>query len=233
VDDFPDRIRAQLAAHRPDVIAEWNARPAAVLIPLYREDGEWRVLFTERTHTVEDHKGQVAFPGGRVDDGDASRVDTALRETEEEIGLKRADVAVLGQLDELLTVTQYRVTPVVGVFPWPYPFVLSAHELSEVFGVPLMGKLADGYLAEALPASTARVLERVEQQFPGYITRAQSAANLAELELTETPQHGTPLVPNCESVPAAVRDLRPPLGASVEACEQALAGTSHRSETES
>lgn len=137
MDDFPDRIRAQLAAHRPDVIAEWNARPAAVLIPLYREDGEWRVLFTERTHTVEDHKGQVAFPGGRVDDGDASRVDTALRETEEEIGLKRADVAVLGQLDELLTVTQYRVTPVVGVFPWPYPFVLSAHELSEVFGVPL------------------------------------------------------------------------------------------------
>jgi len=137
VDNFADQVRARLAAHAPGVRAEWNARPAAVLIPLYHDRGEWHLLFTERTHTVEDHKGQVAFPGGRVDDGDASRVETALRETEEEIGLKREDVTVLGQLDELLTVTQYRITPVIGVFPWPYPFVLSTEELSEVFGVPL------------------------------------------------------------------------------------------------
>ena len=135
--NLTDQIRAQLTARRPEVIAEWNARLAVVLIPLYLDRGEWHVLFTERTHTVEDHKGQVAFPGGRVDEGDASRVATALRETEEEIGLQPADVTVLGQLDELLTVTQYRVTPVVGVFPWPYPFVLSTEELSEVFGVPL------------------------------------------------------------------------------------------------
>ena len=137
MDTFAEQIRTQLAAHTPGVKAEWNARPAAVLIPLYHDQGEWHVLFTERTQTVEDHKGQVAFPGGRVDEGDASRVATALRETEEEIGLQPADVTVLGQLDELLTVTQYRITPVVGVFPWPYPFVLSTEELSEVFGVPL------------------------------------------------------------------------------------------------
>jgi 8-oxo-dGTP pyrophosphatase MutT (NUDIX family) len=72
-----------------------------------------------------------------VDPEDADRVATALRETEEEIGLRREDVTVLGRLDELLTVTQYRVTPIVGVFPWPYDFVLSEAELSAVFGVPL------------------------------------------------------------------------------------------------
>jgi len=84
--ELPARLHALLAARRAEVNPEWAARPAAVLIPLYRVEGEWRILFTERTHTVEDHKGQVAFPGGRVDEGDASRIDTALRETEEEIG---------------------------------------------------------------------------------------------------------------------------------------------------
>ena len=94
-------------------------------------------MFTQRTELVETHKGQVSFPGGRVDPGDTSRVDTALREAQEEIGLRREDVTVLGQLDELLTVTQYHITPIVGMFPWPYQFVLSTDELSEVFGAPL------------------------------------------------------------------------------------------------
>ena len=134
---LPDALRARLAARPPHTRAEWEARPAAVLVPLYHDGDQWHVLFTERTHAVEDHKGQVAFPGGRVDDSDQSRLETALREAEEEIGLRRGDVTVLGVLDELLTVTQYRVTPVVGVLPWPYPFVLSTVELSEVFGVPL------------------------------------------------------------------------------------------------
>lgn len=135
--DLPARLQTLLTARAAEVTAEWAARPAAVLVPLYRLGDEWHLLFTERTQTVEDHKGQVAFPGGRVDEGDASRIETALRETEEEIGLQRRDVTVLGVLDELITVTQYRVTPVVGVFAWPYPFVLSTDELSEVFGVPL------------------------------------------------------------------------------------------------
>ena len=135
--DFADDLRTQLAAHPPQTKPEWEARPAAVLVPLYVDDGEWRVLLTQRTDLVEHHKGQVAFPGGRVDADDADRVQTALREAEEEIGLKPEDVTVLGQLDELLTVTQYRITPVVGVIPWPQRFVLSTVELSEVFGVPL------------------------------------------------------------------------------------------------
>ncbi len=134
---LPEYLQTALATRRPVVRAEWATRPAAVLVPLYREAGEWQVLFTLRTEHVETHKGQVSFPGGRVDPEDASRVDTALREAEEEIGLRRSDVTVLGQLDDLLTVTQYHITPVVGLFPWPYEFVLSQRELSAVFGAPL------------------------------------------------------------------------------------------------
>ncbi len=135
--DFADALRAQLAARTPGINPEWQIRPAAVLVPLYQDAAEWHVLFTERTHKVEHHKGQVSFPGGRADPGDADRVATALREADEEVGLKPEHVTVLGQLDELLTTSQYRVTPVVGVFPWPYPFVLSALEVDEAFGVPL------------------------------------------------------------------------------------------------
>ncbi len=137
METFAEQLRAQLRQRAPITRAEWEARPAAVLAPLYVHAGEWHVLLTQRTDTVEDHKGQVAFPGGRADPGDAGPVDTALREAEEEIGLRRGDVTILGQLDELLTVTQYRVTPIVGRMPWPYELRLSARELSAAFGVPL------------------------------------------------------------------------------------------------
>jgi 8-oxo-dGTP pyrophosphatase MutT (NUDIX family) len=137
MNDLPEYLRKVLTERRVLTGAEWEARPAAVLVPLYVDGGEWNVLFTQRTHLVESHKGQVSFPGGSVDPTDTSRVDTALREAEEEIGLRRQDVRVLGQLDELLTVTQYHITPIVGMFPWPYNFVLSTAELTAVFGAPL------------------------------------------------------------------------------------------------
>jgi 8-oxo-dGTP pyrophosphatase MutT (NUDIX family) len=135
--EFPKTLQARLADRASITRAEWEARPAAVLVPLFKAGDEWHLLLTQRTHTVESHKGQVAFPGGRVDAGDATREATALRETEEEIGLPRDRVVVIGRLDELLTVTQYRITPVVGLIPWPWEFRLSTAELSAVFGVPL------------------------------------------------------------------------------------------------
>jgi 8-oxo-dGTP pyrophosphatase MutT (NUDIX family) len=112
-------------------------RPAAVLIPFLRISDEWQILFTRRTEAVADHKGQVSFPGGRADPGDLSPEFTALREAEEEIGLKPADVRVLGRLRELPTVTNYCVTPIIGVIPWPYPLHLAANEVSRVFQIPL------------------------------------------------------------------------------------------------
>jgi 8-oxo-dGTP pyrophosphatase MutT (NUDIX family) len=137
VPDFARRLQLELQARAPVTRAEWEARPAAVLVPLLPDQGEWHVLLTQRTDTLESHRGQVAFPGGRVDPDDATRVETALREAEEEIGLRRELVRVIGQLDELLTVTQYRITPVVGVIPWPYVFTPSPAELSAIFHVPL------------------------------------------------------------------------------------------------
>ena len=103
-----------------DPSAVWmpaSPRPAAVLIPFLQVKGQWHILFTRRTDTVADHKGQVAFPGGRADPGDLSPEFTALREAEEEIGLNPANISILGCLQELPTITNYSITPVVGVMP--------------------------------------------------------------------------------------------------------------------
>jgi 8-oxo-dGTP pyrophosphatase MutT (NUDIX family) len=137
VADFTDSLRARLAARTPMIRVEWEARPAAVLVPLYHAGGEWHVLLTQRTSTLANHSGQVAFPGGRADPDDKSPIETALRETEEEIGLPRECVTVIGLLDELLTVTQYRVTPVVGGIAWPHILTPSPLEIAAIFGVPL------------------------------------------------------------------------------------------------
>ena len=117
--------------------AEWEARPAAVLVPFYWDNGEWHLLFTQRTQHVESHKGQVSFPGGRADPEDVTRIDTALREAEEEIGLKRAYVEVLGRLPDHAVITGYRVTPVVGLVRPGFELVLDPVEVAGSFEAPL------------------------------------------------------------------------------------------------
>lgn len=112
-------------------------RPAAVLIPLVWHTGEWNLLFTRRTETVQRHKGQVSFPGGASDPGDLTPEDTALREAHEEIGLQPQDVCILGRLGHLATISNFLVTPVLARIPFPYPFQLSQDEVSRVFTIPV------------------------------------------------------------------------------------------------
>jgi 8-oxo-dGTP pyrophosphatase MutT (NUDIX family) len=117
--------------------------PSAVLIPLYEDGGRWHIVFIRRTLTVATHQGQISFPGGARERGDRTLRDTALRESREEIGLRREDVEVLGELDDELTKTSsYVVTPFVAAIPWPYRFTLEAREVAEVFAAPVPDLLA-------------------------------------------------------------------------------------------
>ena len=120
-----------------DLNEETRLKCAAVLIPLVWHDEEWHLLFTRRTDTVESHKGQVSFPGGACDEGETTSEQTALREAEEEIGLQPSDVKVLGTLSNLITITYFRVTPVVGVVKWPAVFRVGEHEVARIFTIPL------------------------------------------------------------------------------------------------
>jgi len=121
----------------PGVLKE-PLRAAAVLIPLLNKPDGWHMLLIRRAEHSEDlHSGQVAFPGGGSHPEDTDAISTALRETREEIGVLPEDVRILGQLNDFVTISSYRVTPVVGVIPWPYEFQLAPDEVSRVFTVPL------------------------------------------------------------------------------------------------
>lgn len=131
-------------AVEPDMAAGGRSLvAAAVLMPIIVRDGMPGVLLTMRTAHLHDHAGQVSFPGGRVDAGDADAIATALRETEEEVGLARRHVEVLGCLPQYRTGTGFLVTPVVALVHPPFDLVPDEFEVAEIFEVPL-GFLMDG-----------------------------------------------------------------------------------------
>lgn len=113
------------------------ATPAAVLVPLINRPDGIQVLFTERSADLPDHAGQISFPGGRVEPGDADADVAALREAEEEVGLPRERITLLGRLADYETVTGYRVTPVVGWVEPPFALKADPVEVADVFEVPL------------------------------------------------------------------------------------------------
>jgi 8-oxo-dGTP pyrophosphatase MutT (NUDIX family) len=111
--------------------------PAAVLVPLVLREDEPTVLLTQRTDHLYDHAGQISFPGGRIDPGDESPEAAALRETEEEVGLPRERIELIGRLDTYLVRTGFEVTPVVGFVHPPFELDPDPFEVAEVFEVPL------------------------------------------------------------------------------------------------
>ncbi len=111
--------------------------PAAVLLPIILHDAGLNVMLTQRTAHLYDHAGQISFPGGRAEAGDASTIDTALRETEEEVGLAPRHVEIVGQLPDYFTASGYQVTPLVGLVRPPFDLKPDSFEVAEVFETPL------------------------------------------------------------------------------------------------
>ncbi|HEV8680481.1 MAG TPA: CoA pyrophosphatase [Stellaceae bacterium] len=112
-------------------------RPAAVLVPLVDHARGMAILLTQRTAHLSAHPGQISFPGGRLEEHDADAVAAALRETEEEVGLPRDRVDVIGRLDTYVTGTGFEISPVVGLVAPPYPMAIDPFEVAEAFEVPL------------------------------------------------------------------------------------------------
>lgn len=143
-----DKIFSTLISRTPEIVTGNGLKPAAVLIPIQeRADGEYLVL-TKRGENMPTHKGQIAFPGGRVHVGDADLVATALRESHEEIGVVPEHVRVLGRLDEFTAGYGIVVTPVVGVIPPQYDFRLDPAETTAIASVPIRSLMAPGIYVE-------------------------------------------------------------------------------------
>jgi 8-oxo-dGTP pyrophosphatase MutT (NUDIX family) len=115
-----------------------NLRASAVLMPLFYSQGQYHILFTERSDEVVFHKGQVCFPGGTWEASDSDLLQTALREAKEEIGLDAKDIEILGELDDMLTfVTDYVISPFVGLITHPHSLETNGREVKGAFSGPL------------------------------------------------------------------------------------------------
>ena len=138
-------------------LARWTRQPAAyaagarragVLVPLFVRDGGLWVVFTLRTDSLEHHRGQISFPGGAEEPGDPTLFHTALRESEEELGIRPEDAIALGRLSPIVTVTGFYVEPFVAALPQPYEFRPAEAEIAEIIEVPVAELLMPGVLEE-------------------------------------------------------------------------------------
>lgn len=131
------RIQVILSRRKKVPIHDPEAIRAAVLIPLFKKNGQTHILLTRRTEKVAYHKKQISFPGGRQDPGE-DLLTTALREAQEEMGIEPKDVTLLGELDDVCTVSSpFCISPFVGVIPYPYSFQINRDEIEGIIEIPL------------------------------------------------------------------------------------------------
>jgi 8-oxo-dGTP pyrophosphatase MutT (NUDIX family) len=132
-----EQIRLLLKRGIRQIPDQPDLTPAAVLVPLFQKNRKTHILLTKRSDRLEHHKGQISFPGGAFNFEDLDCETTALRETEEEIGISMDEIEILGELDHVITVTSFRVCPYVGIIPYPYPFKLSSFEVERLIELPI------------------------------------------------------------------------------------------------
>ena len=138
--DIRHRLQSRVTATYdvpPEMLGD-DAREAAVLVPFLRVEDSWHLLFIRRALQEGDrHSGQVAFAGGQREPEDETLLHTALRETEEEVGIASADIQVLGHINHHHTISDFQVRPYVGLVPWPYELTLDEIEVARAFTMPL------------------------------------------------------------------------------------------------
>jgi len=177
-----EKLRLFLAMRQKVSLNDRGLAEAAVLIPIFCKDGEYHILFTKRSNHVHYHKGQISFPGGARSEVDASLLDTALRESWEEVGLEVNDVEVVGELDDTPTATSsFNISPFVAFIPYPYQFTLSLYEIDEIFSVPVSGLLDEANRGEERYTFDDEVLVGYSYEYEGRVIWGATARIVGQL----------------------------------------------------
>ncbi len=137
LDELEALIQTKLVKRKPLVLDPPSFKHSAVLMPILFEDGQFKFVLTKRTDSLKHHKGEISFPGGGQDKEDQNLIETALRETYEEIGVEQSQIKILGRLDDLFTITRYIITPFVGTIHKKVEYKSNDAEVAELLHVPL------------------------------------------------------------------------------------------------
>ena len=180
-------IRRILTENPKKTVVDSSLTPAGVTLLLYPKDGEYCILLNKRTDTVDDHKGEISFPGGRKDPEDETLLDTALRETHEEMGISPDDVDVLGEIDDVPTNTSYLISTFVGTIPYPYEFAPSEAEVAEVLEVPISTLMDVDSARDEVRVRDGELVNSVSYSYDGHMIYGATARILSRfLELLDT-----------------------------------------------
>ena len=180
-------IRRILTDYPKKTVVDSSLTPAAVTLLLYPKDGEYCILLNKRTDTVDDHKGEISFPGGRKDPEDKTLLDTALRETHEEMGISPGDVDILGEIDDVPTNTSYLISTFVGTIPYPYKFAPSEAEVAEVLEVPISTLMDHDSARDEVRVRDGELVNSVSYSYDGHLIFGATARILSRfLELLDT-----------------------------------------------
>jgi len=180
--DLCKAIKGILNNRSPRHIRNGNLHytPAAVLVPIFKMNDEYHLLFTKRALRVKYHQGHISFPGGVVDKTDRSPEEAALREADEEIGLLKDDVEILGPIDDSLTfVPPFIVHPFVGLIPHPYPFNINPKEVEKTIEVPLKFFALQISKDDSTPAEFERGIDYPEYRYHGELIWGTTASIVA------------------------------------------------------
>ena len=169
LDSVLNRLEDALERATPKTIDNPTLVPAGVLVLLYLKNGEPHLLLNKRSESVESHKGEISFPGGRKDLSDNSLLDTALRETYEEIGVNPEDVRVLGKMDEIDTMTGYRVSPFLATISERYRFIVNRLEVAELIEVPLFGLMKGALVRDEMRQIEGNWVHKNNYSYNGHL----------------------------------------------------------------
>jgi 8-oxo-dGTP pyrophosphatase MutT (NUDIX family) len=176
-----ESVRAALAGYVPRRSGVEASSAAAVLIALYERDGDHHVILTKRSMKVLHHKGEISFPGGAFDPDDPDLQTTALREAFEEIGLHPADVEVIGEIDEFVTSTNFRVSPFVGVVKrTPYAWMPSEDEVAVIIEFPLRLLLSGETFARETITRDGQLYDHVTYTYGEHVVWGATARMLTQ-----------------------------------------------------
>ncbi len=174
-------VREALAHRQKQEVGDPTLRHAAVCLLLYPKDGEYCILLNKRSEHVEHHKGEISLPGGARDKEDKDSLDTALRETEEEMGISRSDVTILGELDEVATRSRFLMQVYVGTIPYPYDFKPSAIEIAEVLEVPVSALMDLSNLRVETRWEDGTAVSAISYAYNGHLVYGATARVLQDL----------------------------------------------------